>query len=101
MSRQGSHVAIAVQGTEQVDISAQTAGPAPTGTLHLHGGPRNRPRVVWNEDVVDNEGLGRKKSKSALHQLRGKKQNRTRTIDAAFIFSLLYLPQAKTVRRIV
>ncbi|KAH9992247.1 protein phosphatase inhibitor, partial [Russula compacta] len=35
----------------------------PTGTLHLRGGPRDRPRVAWDEGVVDNEGLGRKKSK--------------------------------------
>lgn len=66
MSREGSHVELAVQGAEQVDISAQTglaAGPAPAGTLHLRGGLRNRPHVAWGEDVVDNEGLGRKKSK--------------------------------------
>ena len=38
------------------------------GTLHLRGGPRNRhrPSVVWRDDVVDNEGAGRKSSKSAL-----------------------------------
>ncbi|KAH9064229.1 phosphatase inhibitor-domain-containing protein [Lactarius vividus] len=66
MQREGSHVAVAVQGAEQVDTPAQTdlaAGPAPTGTLHLRGGPHNRRRVAWSEDVVDNEGLGRKKSK--------------------------------------
>ncbi|KAH9001664.1 phosphatase inhibitor-domain-containing protein [Lactarius akahatsu] len=66
MPREGSRVAVAVQGTEQVDTLAQTdlaAGPAPAGTLHLRGGPHNRPHVVWGEDVVDNEGLGRKKSK--------------------------------------
>lgn len=35
------------------------------GALRLRGGPR-RPRqhVVWSEDVVDNEGHGKKKSKS-------------------------------------
>jgi protein phosphatase 1 regulatory subunit 11 len=89
MSRQGSHVAIAVQGSEQVDISAQTgltAGPAPTGTLRLRGGPRDRPHVVWGEDVVDNEGLGRKKSKSALHQLRGKIDRGRLTRHFYFIF---------------
>ncbi|KAH8983683.1 phosphatase inhibitor-domain-containing protein [Lactarius hatsudake] len=66
MSREGSRVAVAVQVTEPVDTLAQTdlaAGPAPAGTLHLRGGPHNRPHVVWSEDVVDNEGLGRKKSK--------------------------------------
>ena len=36
------------------------------GTLLLHGGSRRRrrQRVEWSEDVVDNEGCGRKKSKS-------------------------------------
>ncbi|KAI0351764.1 hypothetical protein OH77DRAFT_1364511, partial [Trametes cingulata] len=33
------------------------------GTLRLRGAPRNRQRVVWREDVVDNEGAGKKKSK--------------------------------------
>ncbi|KAH8988877.1 phosphatase inhibitor-domain-containing protein [Lactarius akahatsu] len=55
MQREGSHVAVAVQGAEQ--------GPAPTGTLHLRGGLRNRRHVAWGDDVLDNEGLGRKKSK--------------------------------------
>ncbi|KAJ7157644.1 phosphatase inhibitor-domain-containing protein [Mycena crocata] len=36
----------------------------PVGALHLRGGPRRtRQRVVWDEDVVDNEGCGRKSSK--------------------------------------
>ncbi|KAH8998959.1 phosphatase inhibitor-domain-containing protein [Lactarius hatsudake] len=64
--REGSHVVVAVQGAEQIDTPAQTdlaAGPAPTGTLRLRGGPRNRRHVAWGEDVVDNETLGRKKSK--------------------------------------
>ncbi|KAH8112743.1 phosphatase inhibitor-domain-containing protein [Phellopilus nigrolimitatus] len=33
------------------------------GVLRLRGGPRSRPRVAWTEDVVDNEGMGKKKSK--------------------------------------
>ena len=61
--REGSHVTV----VEQDDVSAQTNS-ASTGTLHLRGGPRDRPRVVWDEDVVDNEGLGRKKSKSACNR---------------------------------
>ncbi|KAF8518228.1 phosphatase inhibitor-domain-containing protein [Gautieria morchelliformis] len=35
----------------------------PNGTLRLRGGPRGRPRVAWDEQVVDNENCGRKKSK--------------------------------------
>ncbi|KAJ7684588.1 phosphatase inhibitor-domain-containing protein [Mycena polygramma] len=39
--------------------------PAPVGALHLTGArrPRQRQRVQWTEDVVDNEGCGRKSSK--------------------------------------
>ena len=39
--------------------------PGQVGTLRLTGGSSRRgPRVVWDEDVVDNEGAGRKSSKS-------------------------------------
>lgn len=34
------------------------------GVLRLRGGPRSRQRVAWDEDVVDNEGCGKKSSKS-------------------------------------
>ena len=62
MSREGSHTALVVQNpAEQRDASALAP---PAGTLRLRGGPRNGPRVAWDEAVVDNEGLGRKKSKS-------------------------------------
>ncbi|KAH9957112.1 phosphatase inhibitor-domain-containing protein [Russula dissimulans] len=63
MSREGSRTALIVQNAEQRDASALTVGRPPAGTLRLRGGPRARPHVVWDEDVVDNEGLGRKKSK--------------------------------------
>ncbi|KAF8486392.1 phosphatase inhibitor-domain-containing protein [Russula ochroleuca] len=68
MSREGSHTALVVQNAaEQRDASALTgldgALAPPAGTLRLRGGPRNGPRVAWDEAVVDNEGLGRKKSK--------------------------------------
>jgi len=33
------------------------------GTLHLHGRNINNQNVHWTEDTIDNEGLGRKKSK--------------------------------------
>jgi hypothetical protein len=69
MSREGSRTAVVVQNAaEQRDASAlldlDEAPAPPAGTLRLRGGPRNGPRVAWDEDVVDNEGLGRKKSKS-------------------------------------
>jgi protein phosphatase 1 regulatory subunit 11 len=34
------------------------------GSLRLRGGHKRRQRVAWGEDVVDNEGCGKKKSKS-------------------------------------
>lgn len=39
------------------------------GRLVLRGGPTRRQRVQWEEGTVDNEGMGKKKSKSAS-QLR-------------------------------
>jgi protein phosphatase 1 regulatory subunit 11 len=46
--------------------SGSASEPAPVGALHLRGGNRRtRQRVAWDEDVVDNEGCGRKSSKSA------------------------------------
>ncbi|KAH9990705.1 phosphatase inhibitor-domain-containing protein [Russula vinacea] len=68
MSREGSRTALVVQNAaEQRDASALTsldgALAPPAGTLRLRGGPRDGPRVAWDEAVVDNEGLGRKKSK--------------------------------------
>jgi hypothetical protein len=43
------------------------------GTIRLRGGPRRiRQHVAWEEDVVDNEGSGKKSSKSAssIHDRR-------------------------------
>jgi hypothetical protein len=38
--------------------------PPPVGVLKLRGGPGRRQRVVWRQGTVDNEGMGKKKSKS-------------------------------------
>jgi len=37
--------------------------PPDSGVLRLRGGPRSQPRVQWDEDVIDNEGCNKKKSK--------------------------------------
>ncbi|KAF4615828.1 hypothetical protein D9613_012431 [Agrocybe pediades] len=44
----------------------QGPGGQVVGTLHIRGACRanNRLRVAWNKDVIDNEGCGKKKSKS-------------------------------------
>jgi protein phosphatase 1 regulatory subunit 11 len=36
------------------------------GVLKLRGGPVRRQKVAWKEGTVDNEGMGKKKSKSAF-----------------------------------
>ncbi|KAH9847251.1 phosphatase inhibitor-domain-containing protein [Lenzites betulinus] len=55
---------ITVQDNQPREEEGQTEPAAPpVGTLRLRGAPRSRPRVVWREDVVDNEGAGKKKSK--------------------------------------
>ena len=37
------------------------------GTLRLRTTRLTGPRVAWDEDVIDNEGFGKKKSKSKFH----------------------------------
>ena len=39
----------------------------PHGVLRLRGGPKSKPAVVWSEDVIDNENMDKKSSKSAYH----------------------------------
>jgi hypothetical protein len=60
------------QGSMGSQIQTETNTPADSGgegettaVLRLRGAPepRARARVQWAEDVVDNEGLGRKSSK--------------------------------------
>lgn len=36
---------------------------APSGTLRLRAEPAERRHIQWAEDVVDNEGMGKKSSK--------------------------------------
>ena len=60
---------------EDADRGASSADEASTsnsniaGVLRLRGGPSvNAPRVQWDTEVIDNEGMGKKKSKSASHE---------------------------------
>lgn len=54
-------------GTHGSQTVLQTdAGPSipiPSGTLRLRAEPQERRRIQWAEDVVDNEGMGKKSSK--------------------------------------
>lgn len=45
--------------------------PSSVGVLRLRGGPTvRRPRVNWSAETIDNEGMGRKKSKSECGAVR-------------------------------
>lgn len=59
-----------IPSASQTQTNAQPSIPRPVrvpdGTLRLRGGPVEDRRVRWGADVIDNEGLGRKKSKGLL-----------------------------------
>jgi protein phosphatase 1 regulatory subunit 11 len=66
-------------GQTQLQNSAPSATTTtrPQAVLHLRGAPREdglgdgeaseRRRIQWAEDVIDNEGMGKKKSKGVLY----------------------------------
>ena len=65
----GSRTLTATPTSPSDDANAAAAGPSNpvVGVLRLRGlGPRNGPRVVWKEDVIDNEHMDKKSSKSEL-----------------------------------
>ena len=57
------------------------------GTLRLRTTRLPGPRVAWDEDVIDNEGFGKKKSKSNLLYFPS-----LSNISHRLHFSLLHLP---------
>lgn len=68
------------------------------GVLKLRGARVGTGRKVkWVNGVVDNEGMGRKKSKSGCG---GSTRAREGTLTAV-LYSLLYLPQTPRVRRVL
>jgi len=57
-----SHAASPTHGSQT--ILQTNAGPSvPSATLRLRAEPEDSQRVRWAEDVVDNEGMGKKSSK--------------------------------------
>jgi len=68
------------------------------GSLRLRGGQRRTQRVAWNDDVVDNEGCGKKKSKSKWKATFIGFRSLT---WVSLISSMLYIPQAQTIRRVL
>lgn len=66
---------------------------APSGTLRLRAEPSEQRHIQWAEDVVDNEGMGKKSSKgTSLPYHYGRYPLTT--------ISLLHLPQTACRRRI-
>ncbi|KAI0649529.1 phosphatase inhibitor-domain-containing protein [Trametes meyenii] len=59
----GSRTITVEENQPREEETQSEAESSAVGTLRLRGAPRNRQRVVWREDVVDNEGAGKKKSK--------------------------------------
>ena len=54
----------AVSAVSATQITSPTIpARAPDGTLRLRGGPIEDRRVRWGQDVIDNEGMGKKSSK--------------------------------------
>ncbi|KAK6509964.1 Type 1 phosphatases regulator ypi1 [Arthrobotrys musiformis] len=49
--------------TEQISAQGTALAGSSDGVLRLRGAHTERRRVTWTEEVVDNEGLGRKKTK--------------------------------------
>lgn len=101
----GSQIVTATPTPERDANEASGSGEAaadgvepPVLRLRLMGGDLNRPRVAWDEKVIDNEFLGRKKSKSTSHFCLCA---RMILISAELLPSLLHLPQTKSVRRII
>ncbi|KZV67335.1 hypothetical protein PENSPDRAFT_688235 [Peniophora sp. CONT] len=60
--RDGSRT-ITITPTPAPEEGSGNAGPDIAGVLRLRGARQPGPRVQWTEDVVDNEGMGKKKSK--------------------------------------
>jgi protein phosphatase 1 regulatory subunit 11 len=58
-AREGGSRTIELQQQPTVRLSA------PQGVLRLRAEPSERRRIQWAEDVVDNEGMGRKSSKGS------------------------------------
>jgi hypothetical protein len=68
-------------------------GSSDGGVLRLRGGGNTR-RVVWSSETVDNEGMGKKKSKSMSASKNDMKIN----VDSLFLrFSMLHISQEEGV----
>lgn len=87
----GSHTIQQTQPNPVLRLSA------PSGVLRLRAEPEERRHIQWAEDVVDNEGMGKKSSKgTAPASLRvGSSEKTSLTLD-----SVLHIPRAPRSRRV-
>ena len=58
---------LSAPSVSQTITSHETHHPISPVTLHLRGAHPPRRRIQWAEDVVDNEGMGKKSSKGTLY----------------------------------
>ena len=49
--------------TSQIQTDTLPPASSRAGTLRLRAAPANQQRVQWADDVIDNEGMGKKSSK--------------------------------------
>lgn len=69
---------------------AGEGGQPTVGVLRLRGGPVRRQKVVWSEETVDNEGMGKKKSKSRCDFLDSKLVWRQRVKTNVILVCCIY-----------
>lgn len=77
----------------------ESENPRDVGALRLRGRAMPTQRVQWTQETVDNEGLNRKKSKSQSSP--PSRLVPPAPADTLPLPSLLHLPQAETVRRVL
>lgn len=59
----GTATPTATSGSQTM-LQTESSGPSiPSATLRLRAEPEPRRRIQWAEDVIDNEGMGKKSSK--------------------------------------
>ncbi|OBZ66120.1 Type 1 phosphatases regulator YPI1 [Grifola frondosa] len=70
--------------SKEEESQTDTGGESSTiGSLRLRGAHRHRQRVVWREDVVDNETAGKKKTKICCIYHRPKRFDESSSSDSS------------------
>lgn len=66
-SRNPPRTATPVGGSRTIEVRPQPVLrlSGPSGVLRLRAEPTEQRRIQWAEDVIDNEGMGKKSSKGA------------------------------------